>query len=263
MQNNNQINVQNIANNSQQKQKPQTQVQEDIPYVESIRINAKLIKDFKDIYKIISNIEVLSSQLNQKNLILFKVESRDIQKKPFLFFIFDFYTDHIEIQYSIAFDSSKKLRRLSIMKNFLNVLALINNCYEIDLKELFQHLDSMINDVLSSISQNYSTLFNNYDSIFNEYKELKIINNDLKRSNKNLTAMSSQLNQTNKKLALKLKDLEIYSDESLMVMIEEWIESHGNTIDINEFAKSYKIMPPRIEQILNKMVSFGYLELKG
>ncbi len=75
--------------------------------------------------------------------------------------------------------------------------------------------------------------------------------------------MSSQLNQENKKLTLKLKDLEIYSDESLMVMIEEWIEAHGNTIDINEFAKSYKIMPPRIEQILNKMVSFGYLELKG
>lgn len=261
MPNNEQNNVQDTTNTSQQQQRKQ--IQQDIPYVESIKIDAKLTKEFKDIYKIVSDIEVLSSQLNPNNLILFKVESRDMQKKPFLFFIFDFYADHIEIQYSIAFDSSKKLRRLSIIKNFLNVLALINNCYEINLKELFQHLDSIIDDVLSSISQNYSTLFNNYDSIFNEYKELKIINNDLRRSNKNLTAMSSQLSQTNKKLALKLKDLEIYSDESLMVMVEEWIEAHDNTIDINEFAKSYKIMPPRIEQILNKMVSFGYLELKG
>ncbi|MCL4383133.1 MAG: hypothetical protein M1168_01170 [Candidatus Marsarchaeota archaeon] len=250
--------IQNTANNQQQ----QVQQEQTTPYVESIKISANLIKSFEDISKIVSNLEVFSYQLNQDNLILFKVESRDLQKKPFLFFVFSFYKDYIEIQYSIAVDASKKLRRITIIKNFLSVLSLISNCYEINLKELFQHLDSIIDDLLSSLSQSYSTLFNNYDSIFNQYKELKLINNDLAISNKNLAATTGQLTQKNKELSEKLKDLETYSDESLMVMIEEWIESHDNTIDINEFAKSYKIIPPRVEQILNKMVSLGYLELK-
>ena len=48
-----------------------------------------------------------------------------------------------------------------------------------------------------------------------------------------------------------------------MVMVQEWLESHDNTIDVNEFSTSYKIIPPRVEQILNKMVSLGYIELKG
>ncbi len=82
-------------------------------------------------------------------------------------------------------------------------------------------------------------------------------------SNKNLTITGSQLEQQNKQLSEKLKDLELYSDESLMVMVQEWIEAHGNSIDINEFAKNYKLLPPRVEQILNKMVSLGYLELKS
>ncbi len=60
-----------------------------------------------------------------------------------------------------------------------------------------------------------------------------------------------------------MKALETYSDESLMVMIEDWIDAHNNTIDIDEFSKAYKIPQPRVEQILNRMVTMGYIELKG
>jgi DNA-binding IclR family transcriptional regulator len=48
-----------------------------------------------------------------------------------------------------------------------------------------------------------------------------------------------------------------------MVMIEDWIESHSDTIDIMEFSKTYRLTAPRVEQMLNKMVSMGYIELKG
>jgi len=48
-----------------------------------------------------------------------------------------------------------------------------------------------------------------------------------------------------------------------MVMLEDWIDAHNSTIDIIEFSKSYKIPAPRIEQMLNKMVTAGYIELKG
>jgi hypothetical protein len=64
-------------------------------------------------------------------------------------------------------------------------------------------------------------------------------------------------------LTAKLKDLERYSDQSLMVMVQDWIESHANTIDIGEFSKNYNLPQPRVEQILNKMVSLKYIELKG
>ncbi len=253
----------NAVNVTTQKAVQQQVQQENIPYVESIKINAKLVQNLDATYNSISNIALFSAHLNPDNIIMFRVESRDLQKKPFLFTIIYFNKDSIEIKYSIAFDASKKLRRLSIMKDFLGIFSTITDAYQIEIKELFRHLDSMIDDVLNSLSQNYSTLFNNYDAMFNEYNELKKINLDLAASNKSLAASGMVLEQKNKELTEKLKSLEIYSDESLMVMVEEWIEAHGNSIDINEFAKSYKLLPPRVEQILNKMVSLGYLELKG
>ena len=255
--------INNAASSNPQNPMQQQVQQQNIPYVESIKINAKLLKNFNEIYNILSNVAVFSTQLNPDNIIMFRVESRDLQKKPFLFTIFNFNKDSIELQYSIAFDASKKLRRLSITKEMLSILSLIDGSYELNTKELFQHLDSIIDDVLNSLSQNYSALFNNYDAILNEHNELKKINFDLTASNKNLTITGSQLEQQNKQLSEKLKDLELYSDESLMVMVQEWIEAHGNSIDINEFAKNYKLLPPRVEQILNKMVSLGYLELKS
>ena len=113
------------------------------------------------------------------------------------------------------------------------------------------------------MSQSYSTLFNNYDSLFNEYRELKRLNIELTASNKNLSVQASQVSEENTKLKQRLGELESYSDESLMVMVQEWLESHDSTIDVNEFGSTYKIIPPRVEQILNKMVSLGYIELKG
>ena len=126
-----------------------------------------------------------------------------------------------------------------------------------------QYVDSTIDDVLASLSQNYSALFNNYDSLFNEYRELKRLNIELTASNKNLTVQATQAVSENRELKERLKQLETYSDESLMVMLEDWIDAHNSTIDIIEFSKSYKIPAPRIEQMLNKMVTAGYIELKG
>ena len=48
-----------------------------------------------------------------------------------------------------------------------------------------------------------------------------------------------------------------------MVLVEEWLEAHSSEIDVTEFAKVYKLSPTRVEQILNKMVSLGFIELKG
>ncbi|MGI0134226.1 MAG: hypothetical protein ACREBW_04630, partial [Candidatus Micrarchaeaceae archaeon] len=187
----------------------------------------------------------------------------DMQKRPFLFIIIKLSKDSIAIEYTIGMDSSPKMRRLYVLKTLLGVLSMIPDLYHADEAELFQNVDSSIDDVLNSMSQSYSALFNNYDSLFNEYREIKRLNIELTASNKNLTVQASQISEENKELTERLKKLEAYSDESLMVMVQEWIESHDSTIDINEFSNTHKLVSTRVEQILNKMVTLGYIELKG
>ena len=233
------------------------------PETEEIGIKGKLLGDFSAMESRLSSLQLFISKATSDSLTLARVESRDIQKRPFLFLIIRFEKDSISLEYTIAPDTSPKMRRLYVLKMLLGVLSLVSDLYAADDVELFQHLDSSIDDMLSSLSQSYSTLFNSYDSLFNEYRELKRLSIELTSSNKNLTVQASLLSEENDALKQRLGSLESYSDESLMVMVQEWLESHDNTIDVNEFGSTYKIIPPRVEQILNKMVSLGYIELKG
>jgi hypothetical protein len=233
------------------------------PKTDGFEIDAKLNGSFDEIYKRLSALQLFMATKSQGSIKLLHVQSRDMQKRPFIFFIIEIGQSKVKVDYTIGLDTSPKLRRLYIFKMLLGVLSLIADQYVIDNTEIFQHLDSTIDDVLGSITQSYSTLFNNYDSLFNEYRELKRLNIELESSNKNLSVQATQLSDENKVVKSQLKDLESYSDSSLMVMVQEWLESHDDTIDINEFAKNYKMSPTRVEQILNRMVTLGYIELKG
>lgn len=233
------------------------------PNTDALELKAKLIGSNADIMTRLSSLELFSIKETENGVTLLRVESRDIQKRPFIFMLITLGRDTARVEYTIAPDTSPKLRRLSVIKTLLSTLSLISDLYSVDNRELFQHTDSAIDNLLDSLSQNYSTLFNNYDALFNEYREIKRLNIELSASNKNLAVQASQFSEENARLQTRLKELETYSDDALMAMIEEWIESHGDTIDINEFANNYKTVPARAEQILNKMVSLGYIEIKS
>ncbi|MGC8669656.1 MAG: cell division protein ZapB [Candidatus Micrarchaeia archaeon] len=233
------------------------------PSTDQIVLKGNLISTFDAMASRISTLQVFTIKYSSDELSIARIESRDIQKRPFLFMVFLFSKNSITINYTIPLDSSPKLRRLYVIKVLLNILSLVADLYSVDNAELFQYTDSSIDEVLNSLSQSYSALFNNYDSLFNEYRELKRLNLELTASNKNLTVQVQQLSAENKSLSERLKVLEAYSDDSLMVMVEDWIEAHDSTIDINEFAQNFKVTPTRVEQILNKMVSLGYITLKG
>lgn len=233
------------------------------PKVEEMKLSGSAMAPFEEIAARLTPLQMFRVKAEQDKTVVARVESHDIQNRPFLFFIYEFAKSGITISYSIGPDTSTKMRRLFVLKNLFGVLSLLGDLYKVDDTEIFQTSDSVIDDLLGSISQSYSTLFNNYDSLFNEYREIKRMNLELSASNKNLSVQAEQLNTENNELKARLKELETYSDESLMVMIEEWLESHDSTIDVIEFAKSYKLNAPRVEQMLNKMTALGYIELKS
>jgi len=233
------------------------------PKAERISLKGNLTGTFDAMAGRLATLQIFSIEVKSDSLSIARIESRDIQKRPFLFIIITFTKDTVTVDYTISLDSSPKLRKLFVIKTLLNVLSLVSDLYVVDNAQIFQYTDSAIDEVVNSLSQSYSSLFNNYDSLFNEYRELKRLNLQLEAANKNLTVQAQKLDAENKELSERLKALETYSDESLMVMVEDWIEAHDSTIDINEFAQNYKISPTRVEQILNKMVSLGYITLKG
>ncbi len=237
--------------------------EEIIPRVERITFSGKMMGSFDQAKAKLSDMPFFSVKASSDQLSIARVESRNIHKKPFLFYIITFTEEELNVVYSIAPDTSEKLRRLYVIKNLASILSLISGYYQIDYIKFFQYVDSSIDDALNGLSQNYSTIFNKYDSLLTEYRELKRLNLELASANRNLTIQTAQLDEENKQLKNQLKTLQTYSDEALMAMVGDWIETHSSSIDVDEFAQTYKLSVPRIEQILDKMVSQGYIDLKS
>lgn len=233
------------------------------PKIEQVDFSGKLTGSFEDIKAKVSQMQFYSLQEGEGKLDIVRIENVNIHKKPFLFYIITVKPDSLALTYSIIPGSSDRLRRAVVIKNLASVLSVVADSFRIEEAKFFQYVDSAIDNLVGGMSQEYSTLFNKYDAVFGEYTELKKLAGDLTVSNRNLTIQTGQLNEENKSLTEQLHNLQTYSDEALMAMVQDWIEVHSSSIDVGEFSKTYKVPEPRIEQILDKMVSQGYLEPKG
>ncbi len=232
------------------------------PSTGNITIKARMLSGVAEIAERLASLQMFTSLKDGAALKLLHVESRDIQKRPYLFIILTLEKERFLVDYTIAQDTSPKLRRLSVLRDAMGVLALVTDLYQLDNTEMLQYAVSAIDDFLGSISQNYSAMYSSYDALVTHFRDLKHQNIELESSNKELTATSAQLQLENDELRKRIKALETYSDESLMVLVQDWLEAHGNSIDLDEFSKAYKVVQPRVEQILNKMISLGYVEVK-
>lgn len=233
-----------------------------VPKVEEISFNGTLNGTLDSLRQRLSKIPFYSMKIDGDQLVLARVESRNINKKPYLFYMIKLGKDSASVVYSIPPDTSERLRRAFVIKDLVSVLAIAAESYTVSETKFYEYVDSVIDDLLKGLSDSYSVLFNKYDALLSEYRELKRLNLELSASNRNLTLQASQLTDQNKVYGEELKTLQKYSDQALMAMASDWIEVHNSTIDIDEFAKTYGIGAPRVEQILDKMVSEGYLELK-
>ena len=74
------------------------------PKTEEIDIKGRPIGDFAAIEARLSPLQLYMSKSTANDLTLAKVESSDIQKKPFLFFIITFERERITLKYTIAPD---------------------------------------------------------------------------------------------------------------------------------------------------------------
>jgi hypothetical protein len=60
-------------------------------------------------------------------------------------------------------------------------------------------------------------------------------------------------------LLLRIKELEIVSDDVLMSRIQAWLSEHNYEINIADFARINRVSEQRVEELLNRMVREGYL----
>ena len=245
--------------------KPQTTVASETPHpphVDGFKIKGKLktgkLKDLSNTLRSISFLEI-APEKDALNVVY--VESRDIDKNPYLFSIVKIKDDEIEVSYTIPSEISPRRRRVDVIRYLLNILSLIDKSYEVENKTLYQLIESAITDLANSVTMEYTKLYTSYDSLTKESSDYKKKVERLSEQKQALTTSNYELKTENDELKLRVKQLEGLSDDSLKSKLQEWISEHNGSINISEFAKVHHVADSRIEQMLNRLVSEGYLEV--
>ncbi len=232
------------------------------PGAQRFTMHAVLTTNFDQIEKKLSSIPGCTTKKINNKIYLLQVISRDINKRPMVFSLIEFDKKEIVVNYSYAPGTSPKKRFFEVLSFVLNVLTLLKNDYTVDLIEISQIVSRVLDELEDYVNLNYEVLYSMYDSLNTELiktqKELK----QLKEANEQLSMENYMLKTKNNELKAKLDKLLSLPDDVLKKKIQEWIIEHNGEIDIVEFAKVYNLHEGRVEQMLNKMVSEGYLEVK-
>jgi hypothetical protein len=235
-------------------------MEEKKPMVYSYFIPAKITTSLSNISLKLKTLNFVGVSQKEESIIVYNIETRDLKKEPYLFYIFEFKKEGIEINYSVIPDTSPKQRRLVVAKVLLDILVILKDDVEVDSAKLYSFLSSSIQDFLATVPQNYETLFGKYDSLLESYKDLQKNLFSLQNSNKVLSLKVTELLEKNAELQARIKKLETFSDEVLMLKVQDWLQTHNGTINIGEFSAFYKVPESRVEEILNKMISLGYIQ---
>jgi len=234
-----------------------------VPTVSGFRLQAVRTRGIRDLSVHFAEVSFLEMMTDGDTLSVLNVESRDLKKDPALFSIVRFKPDMVECAYTCLANMSPKKRQLEVLRHFMNMLTLAEDCYEIQIKQVYQLVESSFADMTEYVSTDYDRLYSLYDNLKTEFAVIQKKSKELIESNSQLSKENYELKNKNDELTLRLKSLETLSDTVLALKIQEWLAEHKGEINIADFSKVFNVPEMRVEQILNKMVTEGYLENKG
>ena len=183
--------------------------------VDGFKLKGKLEKGkLKDLTNVLRSISFLEIASEKDALNVIYVESRDINKNPYLLSIIKIREEEIEVLYTIPPEIGPKKRRVDVVRYLLNILSLMESYYSVDNKTLYQLVEDAIKELAGSVTMDYTKLYTAYDSMKKEVADYTKKIDRLTEQSQALTSQNYELKTQNDEIRLRLKQLEGMSDDS-------------------------------------------------
>lgn len=231
------------------------------PKIDGFRLKVRLKGSFADVAKALRSISFLKVAQEKEGVSIAYVESRSIDKTPYLFSLIKFKKPEIEVIYSIPGTIAPTKRKLDVLRYLLNMLTLVEPYYEIDNKVVYQLMEETMRQLDDYANADYKKLYKDYDDLKREVENLRRSSTLYKAQVKSLSKENYELKNENDELKISFDKLHGAVSEGVLISrLQEWIVDHNGSINVPEFAKHNLVPEARVEMALDKLVRQGYLE---
>ena len=231
------------------------------PKVDGFNMKIRLKGNFSDVAQALSSISFLKVAQEKEGVNAAYVESRSIDKTPYLFSLMKFKKDEVEVAYTVPGNTSPTRRKLDVMRYLLNMLTLVEPYYAIENKVVYQLIEDTMRQLEEYTTGDFKTLYKDYDQLKREVETLRRSLFVYKGQVKSLSKENYELKNENDELKVRFEKLHGgISDSVLTARVQEWIMDHSGSINVVEFAKYNRVPEARVEDILNRLVRQGFLE---
>lgn len=223
---------------------------------------SRLVTDFTTVYRKLGSIPMCSVQKMDSKVVLLNVSNRDINKRPTVFTLIEFGKNEVIVNYAYSAGMSPKKRFFEAMSFFLSIMTTLKEDYATEIADLYQIVARITDELEDYGSIQYEVLYSMYDNLNNEFIRMQAELKQLKESNEQLSIENYKQKTKINELRLLLEKYQSLSDDVLKAKVQQWIVEHNGEIDVVEFSKVFNVYEGRVEQMLNQLISEGFLEVK-
>ncbi|MEM2908651.1 MAG: hypothetical protein QW590_01170 [Candidatus Bilamarchaeaceae archaeon] len=227
---------------------------------EKIVIKAVQKKNMSPLATLMGNLGFTKISYLKDTLTIERVTGYDLNRNPELDYRIVFSPQEIVLEYEVPKNKNKKARLLSVLPIFLNVLQLVEDYYDIKPSAIYFEVNTALTEALKLVGKDVVDLSTELSELQAKYRSLSAKYNDLLRSSEENARILLEYERKKDELNRKVERLTRYSDDALKEMVYEWIKLHGGKINLLEFSKIHRVPIPRLEEILNMLVTEGYIK---
>ena len=226
---------------------------------EIIRINTKRKRPLKPLLQTLGSLGFNKMDYSDDALIIEKVESEDLNGKPYLYYRIELLRNAIILKYTVPSMEHHMARSLDMGLMLLNMFQILTAYYDVPIQSVYPFYFSLMKSLTESIDSEKMEMYSKLKDTSQKYISLEKKYNDLVQASAQNARLVVEYERKNEDMHERMQRLEGVGDAELQSQLFEWIRTHDGEIDVLEFAKLNNVAAGRVEEGLDALIKNGFV----
>jgi len=226
---------------------------------EIIRISTKRKRPLKPLLQTLGSLGFNRMDYSDEALIIEKVESEDLNGKPYLYYRIELLRNAIILKYTVPNTEHRISRSLDMGLMLLNMFQILTAYYDVPIQSVYPFYFTLLKSLSEAIDSEKMEMYSKLKDTTQKHISLEKKYNDLVQASAQNARLVVEYERKNEDMKERVQRLEGLGDTELQSQLFEWIRTHDGEIDVLEFARINNVAAGRVEEGLDALIKNGFI----